>query len=131
MQFDAGAPAPGRPATPVEAGLDAAEAELAREGRWEELVEAQIERAGSADDPGERVRCFLRAAAVYEGRLSDLDKSAIMLQAAFNEDFASDEVARELERVVLAVGRGPDLIGEYEATLPGVADPAQRLALSV
>src|SRR4051794_32497127 len=131
MQFDAGAPAPGRPAPTVDASLDAAEAELARDGRWEELVEALIERAASAEEPWERVRCFVRAASIYEGELGDLDKSAIMLQAAFNEDYTSDEVARELERVVASLGRGRDLIAEYEAALPAVPDIRQRTALSV
>ena len=72
--------------------------QLEKEGRWEELIASLIEGAATAGTVGERLRCYLRAAAVYENQLQDAEKAYITLQAAFGEDYSNEEVARELER---------------------------------
>jgi tetratricopeptide (TPR) repeat protein len=103
--------------------------QLEKEGRWEELIASLIESAASATSMGERVRCYLRAASVYENQLQDAEKALITLQAAFSEDYGNAEVARELERVAAAQGKSNDLIADFEGLLPEVVDVDQKVAL--
>ena len=103
--------------------------QLEKEGRWEELIASLIEGAATAGSVGERLRCYLRAAAVYENQLQDGEKAYITLQAAFGEDYSNEEVARELERVAATQGRSKELIGDFEGMLPEVVDVDQKVAL--
>ena len=128
----------GQPGTPGNAAVDQpgrqpeplGELEqLEKEGRWEELIASLIEGAASAGSVSERLRCYLRAAAVYENQLQDAEKAYITLQAAFGEDYGNEDVARELERVAAAQGKSQELISDFEALLPEVVDVDQKVAL--
>jgi tetratricopeptide (TPR) repeat protein len=104
---------------------------LESEGRWEELIGTLIEGAATTDSPAERLRCYTRAASVYEAQLGDPEKAYITLQAAFGEDYGNEELGRELERLALALGRPGELISEYETALSEAPDNDQKVALLI
>src|SRR5436853_5795666 len=63
---------------------------LARQQRWDDLVARLVERAESAVDLADRVQSLVRAALVYEAKLDDPEKSFLILQTAFVEDFTNE-----------------------------------------
>jgi len=54
-----------------------------------------------------------------------------MLQAAFREDYSSNTVARELERLANVTNKWPDLLSEYTQAAQGMEDAKQAADLWV
>ena len=129
MHQDAEVPASSPAVAAADINLDQLSRDLGRDGRWDELVSALIERASSASDLAERTSCLKRASSIYEAKLKDPEKAYITLQAALADDYRNEDLVRELERVAGAMGAGRRLIDDYEALVNGVADGNQRVAL--
>ena len=89
------------------------EAIYARRGQWAELVELMLERSEVVTGAGQQVQILGQVAAIYERELGDLDAAFVVLQAAFNRDYAHEETARELERLATATSRWQELLDEY------------------
>src|SRR6185436_12358817 len=99
MHQDAEVPASSPAVAAADINLDQLSRDLGRDGRWDELVSALIERASSASDLAERTSCLKRASSIYEAKLKDPEKAYITLQAALADDYRNEEVVREIERV--------------------------------
>jgi tetratricopeptide (TPR) repeat protein len=129
MHQDAEVPASSPAVAAADISLDQLSRDLGREGRWDELVSALIERATSQSDIAERISCLKRASSIYETKLKDPDKAYVTLQAALADDYRNEDVVRELERVASAMGAGRRLIEDYEPLVNGIADTNQRVTL--
>src|SRR5688500_7402591 len=119
MHQDAEVPASSPAVAAADISLDQLSRDLGREGRWDELVSALIERATSQSDIAERISCLKRASSIYETKLKDPDKAYVTLQAALADDYRNEDVVRELERVASAMGAGRRLIEDYEPLVNG------------
>ena len=88
--------------------------------KWEQLNEVMLERVEHTENPSERIRILQTVARVYEEELGDQESSFVVLQAAFREDYAQEDTARELERLATAAGKWEDLISEYTQMVQGL-----------
>ena len=79
-----------------------------------ELNEILLERVEHTEEPDERIRLLQGVVAkVYEEELGDQESAFVVLQAAFREDYAHEDTARELERLATAAAKWEDLLAEY------------------
>jgi tetratricopeptide (TPR) repeat protein len=108
---------------------ESVEETLSREQRWDELIARLVERAEAATSSDERISSLVRAALVFETKLADREKAFLILQTAFQEDFANEEVGRELARVTTALARWPALIADCRALLPDLPSDGKRVSL--
>jgi tetratricopeptide (TPR) repeat protein len=113
----------------ADTNLEELSRDLGREGRWDELVTALVERSAAVSDVAERISCLKRASSIYETKLQDIEKAYITLQAALAEDHRNQEVVREIERVAALTGRPRRLIEDHQDAVDSVADVGQRVAL--
>jgi tetratricopeptide (TPR) repeat protein len=88
--------------------------------KWEQLNEILLERVEHTQDVQERIRTLQNVARVYEEELGDQESAFVVLQAAFREDYAQEDTARELERLATAAGKWEDLLAEYTAMVQGL-----------
>ena len=107
------------------------EAECVREERWEDLAALLLDRSGEVLDPGERCRCLMRAAQVYETNLGDTESAFVVMLAAFQESPATLDLATDLARMATVHNRWPDLLAECEKRLPEITPPAKRADMLV
>ena len=85
------------------------------ESRWRDLVQLFVERAASASDAGERTRCLVRAAQVFDTNLGETDRAFVTLLAALREDPADDGLRGELARLATVHNRWDDLLARCDA----------------
>lgn len=85
------------------------EAECVRGGRWEDLAALLLDRSAAVPDAGERSRCLMRAAQVYETNLGDTDSAFVVMLAAFEESPATLDLAADLARMATVHNRWRDL----------------------
>src|SRR5690606_36210477 len=76
--------------------------------KWEQLNEVLLERVEHTEEVDERIRILQGVARVYEEELGDQESAFVVLQAAFREDYAQEDTARELERLATAAGKWED-----------------------
>jgi tetratricopeptide (TPR) repeat protein len=74
-----------------------------------------VERAASASDAGERTRCLVRAAQVFDTNLGETDRAFVTLLAALREDPADDGLRGELARLATVHNRWDDLLARCDA----------------
>jgi tetratricopeptide (TPR) repeat protein len=124
-QQDAESPPPKHPSS---RGSESMEEMLERGERWEELAARLVERAEAAPGP-ERLASLKRAAALFETKLRAADKALLVIQAAFREDLASEEIAAELSRLTTGLDRWPATIEELEALFFELPTKEQQVLL--
>jgi tetratricopeptide (TPR) repeat protein len=107
------------------------ERDCVREERWEDLAVLLVERAGSTRDPTASARHLVRAAQVFETKLSDADRAFVALLAALKELPSNDEVARELARLATVHDRWQELLARCEILLGEINSQSQRADLLV
>jgi golgin subfamily B member 1 len=90
---------------------------------WVRLVDLLLSRTQYTADAHGRIGLLVQTAGIYEQQLNDLDSAFVTLRAAFQEDYANDHVAKELERLATAADKWNELIGEYTQLVQGIADP--------
>ncbi|MCB9708426.1 MAG: tetratricopeptide repeat protein [Myxococcales bacterium] len=104
--------------------------ELHREaGRFEALVELYLVRLERLDVPEERRQLFLRTARVYEKDLNDSERAFDAILVAWTEDYANEEITRELERLAGITQRWNELLSQANDALQQERDPEIRLVL--
>jgi tetratricopeptide (TPR) repeat protein len=85
------------------------------EHRWGDLVRLFVERAASVADAGERTRCLVRAAQIFDTNLADTDRAFVTLLAALREDPADDGLRGELARLATVHNRWDELLVKCDA----------------
>ena len=98
---------------------------------WPELVELLLARVEYTGETEEKIKLFCEIARIYEEHIGDRDSAFVMLQAAFREDYSSNTVARELERLANVTNKWPDLLSEYTQAAQGMEDAKQAADLWV
>ena len=101
------------------------------EQSWSNLVALFVERATSARDPGERTRCLVRAAQLYDTNLGDPDRAFLTLLAALHEDPDNDGVAGELARLATVHNRWAELLANCKDLVAAASSQTQRAELLV
>jgi tetratricopeptide (TPR) repeat protein len=97
--------------------------------RWEELVELYLGRLEHVEDPAARRGLFMRTAEVYEKDLSDSERAFDAILVAWTEDYANEEVTRELERLAGITQRWNELLSQANDALQQEQNPDTRLVL--
>ena len=100
------------------------------EQRWGDLVQLFVERAASVPDEGERTRCLVRAAQVFETNLADTDRAFVTLLAALRKDPADDGLRSELARLATVHNRWDELLAKCDG-LAAELGPEARAELLV
>ncbi|MEZ4452382.1 MAG: tetratricopeptide repeat protein [Nannocystaceae bacterium] len=98
---------------------------------WGALTELLISRAEISPEPQVKVNSLQAAAKVFETEIGDLDNAFVVLQAAFNVDYANEDTSRELERLATVAGKWGDLLNEYNGIVTQIADPMEQCELWV
>ncbi len=88
--------------------------------KWEQLNEVLLERVEYTEDAQERIGILAAVAKVYEEELGNQEHAFVVLQAAFREDYAHEDTARELERLATAAGKWEELLAEYTDYVGGL-----------
>ncbi len=88
--------------------------------KWEQLNEILLERVEYTEDAEERIGILSAVAKVYEEELGNQEHAFVVLQAAFREDYAHEDTARELERLATAAGKWEELLAEYTDYVGGL-----------
>jgi tetratricopeptide (TPR) repeat protein len=92
---------------------DRLEAIYRAQGKWSELNDVLLERAGQKQDVQEQITLLGQVAKIYETELGDSDSAYVVLEDAFKRDFSHEGTAHELERLATATNRWQELLGEY------------------
>ena len=117
---------------PSHAAASAALEEVYRQRKvWPELVELLLARVEYTGETEEKIKLFCEIARIYEEHIGDRDSAFVMLQAAFREDYSSNTVAQELERLANVTNKWPDLLSEYTQAAQGMEDAKQAADLWV
>jgi len=98
---------------------------------WPELVELLLARVEYTGEAEEKIKLFCEIARIYEEHIGDRDSAFIMLQAAFREDYSSNAVAQELERLANVTNKWSELLSEYTQAAQGMEDAKQAADLWV
>jgi tetratricopeptide (TPR) repeat protein len=104
---------------------------MQRTEQWEEAIATLIAEAETTPDQAGRVQRLQRAAEIYEVQIGDAEKAYAVWQAAFAEDYASEQSGLALERLAGHLGTGLALAAETGAQLRQVGEGRQRAALLV
>ncbi|MDD5308374.1 MAG: hypothetical protein PHU25_13720 [Deltaproteobacteria bacterium] len=100
-----------------------------REESWRELIEILRRRVAAESSSDLRRELLMRAASLFEERLSDTDE-AIAAYHQVCDEVGPDAVALDaLCRLYVAAERWRDLLDAYEAKEPLIGDPAPRAEL--
>lgn len=107
------------------------EAALAAAGKWGELVERLLARAGATASPSAAAGLSIKAADVLSEKLGDADRAEKLYEAAREHAMHPQEPLIGLERVYRRQGKFEKLVPilEARARLPGEADERARLFL--
>lgn len=81
--------------------------------KWEQLNEVLLERVEHTTEQEDRIRTLQQVARIYEQELGDQESAFWVLQAAFRENYAHEETARELERLATAASKWEELLADY------------------
>jgi golgin subfamily B member 1 len=101
------------------------------EERWDDLVRLFVERAESAVQPGERTRCLIRAAQLFDTNLGDTDRGFVTLLAALQAAPDNDEVASELARMATVHNRWDELLARCKQLVVDAGSERERAELLV
>ncbi len=117
---------------PSHAAASAALEDVYRQRKvWPELVELLLARVEYVGETEEKIKLFVEIARIYEEHIGDRDSAFIMLQAAFREDYSSNAVAAELERLANLTNKWADLLSEYTQAAQSMEDAKQAADLWV
>lgn len=103
--------------------------------KWEPLAEILLERVEQREDAQDRIDILGAVAKIYEEELGDQESAFVILQAAFREDYAHEQTAKELERLATAAGKWQELLADYSEVVQGLesedADQACNLWVKI
>jgi tetratricopeptide (TPR) repeat protein len=101
------------------------------EERWSDLVALFVERAAQVKDAGERTRCLIRAAQIFDTNIGDHDRAFLTLLSALHEEPDNDEVATELGRLATVYNRWDEVFANCQDLVAAASSPELRAQMLV